>query len=99
MFEKLPILDMIMEPLLSDFRGLSIEKIDWAIVGGESSPHSRPVNPEWVRLIREQCIISNIPFFFKQWGGFKKSQNGRLLDGRVWDEMPVQLKSIARQYL
>lgn len=63
MFEKLPILDMIMEPLLSDFRGLSIEKIDWAIVGGESGSHSRPVNPEWVRLIREQCIISSIPFF------------------------------------
>lgn len=75
MFEKLPILDMIMEPLLSDFQGLSIEKIDWVIVGGESGPHSRPVNPEWVRLIREQCIISNIPFFLS---------NGRIQEIAKW---------------
>ena len=78
-----------LEPLLSDFQDLSIEEIDWVIVGGESGPHSREMNPEWVRSIREQCIIAGTPFFFKQWGGFKKSQNGRLLDGKVWDEMPV----------
>jgi protein gp37 len=64
--------------------------INWVIVGGESGPGSRAMNPEWVRLIRDQCIASDVPFWFKQWGGVQKWRNGRELDGRTWEEMPGQ---------
>ncbi|MEW5744648.1 MAG: phage Gp37/Gp68 family protein [Nitrospirota bacterium] len=79
------------EPLLSDLPDLSLEGIDWVIVGGESGPKSRAMKAEWVRDIREQCIKTNVPFFFKQWGGFRKSKSGRMLDGCVWDEMPAMV--------
>jgi len=62
--------------------------IDWVIVGGESGPGARPMQPEWVRDIRDQCQAAGVPFFFKQWGGTNKKKTGRLLDGRTWDEMP-----------
>lgn len=77
-----------LEPLLGPLSGLILEDIDWVIVGGESGPGARPVNPDWVREIREQCIQASVPFFFKQWGGPVKSKTGRTLDGRTWDEMP-----------
>lgn len=77
-----------MEPLLSNFPRLQLENIDWVIVGGESGPHSRIIHKSWVRNIREQCLSNNVPFFFKQWGGFNKAKSGRILDGRTWDEMP-----------
>jgi len=83
-----------MEPLLSDFPELPISKMDWVIVGGESGPRSRPVQRNWVRNIRENCLSNNVPFFFKQWGGINKKRNGRILDGRTWDEMP----ELAYQY-
>jgi len=68
---------------------LDLRNIHWVIVGGESGPRARPMDPEWVRDIRAQCRKANVPFFFKQWGGVHKSWNGRKLDGRTWDEMPV----------
>lgn len=78
-----------MEPLLSDFPQLQLQNIDWVIVGGESGPRSRKIDKRWVRNIREQCLSNNVPFFFKQWGGFNKAKTGRVLDGRTWDEMPL----------
>ncbi|MCC6346691.1 MAG: phage Gp37/Gp68 family protein [Nitrospirales bacterium] len=78
------------EPLLSDLQDFSLEGIDWIIVGGESGPQSRVMDAAWARNIREQCIRADVPFFFKQWGGFKKSKNGRMLDGCIWNEMPLK---------
>jgi protein gp37 len=77
-----------MEPLLSDFPELPIDEIDWVIVGGESGPRSRIMQSNWVRNIREHCLSRTTPFFFKQWGGVNKKRNGRVLDGRTWDDMP-----------
>ncbi|HWR59322.1 MAG TPA: DUF5131 family protein [Thermodesulfovibrionales bacterium] len=66
--------------------------IDWMIVGGESGPGARPMEPEWVLDIRDQCKIAGSPFFFKQWGGTRKKKAGRMLEGRTWDEMPVMAR-------
>jgi len=77
------------EPLLGPLPGLNLEGIDWVITGGESGPGARPMYPEWVSDIRDQCQIARVPFFFKQWGGTRKKKAGRLLEGRTWDEMPV----------
>jgi protein gp37 len=77
------------EPLLGPMPNLNLKDIDWVIVGGESGPGSRPMDPEWVLDIRDQCKKSGVPFFFKQWGGIRKKKAGRLLEGRTWDEMPV----------
>jgi protein gp37 len=77
-----------LEPLLGPLEGLRLEGIDWVITGGESGPGARPVDPAWVRSIRDQCIAQDVPFFFKQWGGPVKKATGRLLDGRTWDQMP-----------
>ncbi len=79
-----------LEPLLESLPGLDLDGIDWVIVGGESGPGSRPMDPMWVNDIQRQCQHSKVPFFFKQWGGFNKKKAGRLLDGRTWDEMPVR---------
>jgi protein gp37 len=76
------------EPLLGPVGHLNLEGIDWAIVGGESGPGARPMNPAWVIDIRNQCIDNDVAFFFKQWGGVNKKKTGRVLDGRTWDEMP-----------
>ncbi|MCI0387951.1 MAG: phage Gp37/Gp68 family protein [Acidobacteria bacterium] len=78
-----------LEPLLGPLSGLDLKGIDWVIVGGESGPGARPINPEWVKDIRDQCHKARVAFFFKQWGGVRKSRTGRELDGRTWDEMPV----------
>ncbi|HYT50327.1 MAG TPA: DUF5131 family protein, partial [Pyrinomonadaceae bacterium] len=78
-----------LEPLLGPLDGLSLDGIDWVIVGGESGPGSRPMNPEWVMSIRDQCIDADVPFFFKQWGGVWKKRQGRILEGRTWDQMPL----------
>ena len=78
-----------LEPLLGPLPGLDLTGIDWVIVGGESGPGSRPMVPEWVADIRDQCRRAGTPFFFKQWGGFNKKKAGRLLEGRTWDEMPA----------
>ncbi|MFC1678041.1 DUF5131 family protein [Planctomycetota bacterium] len=77
-----------LEPLLGDLGELELSEIDWVIVGGESGPGSRPIEADWVRNIREQCIAQNVAFFFKQWGGVNKKKAGRELDGRIWSQMP-----------
>ena len=77
-----------LEPLLGPLHKLNLRGIDWAIVGGESGPGARPVNPAWVTDIRDQCLKANVAFFFKQWGGVQKKRTGRTLEGRTWDQMP-----------
>ena len=79
-----------LEPLLSPMPNLDLAGIDWAIVGGESGPGSRPMSREWAADIRDQCLRAGVPFFFKQWGGANKKKAGRLLDGRTWDQMPAR---------
>jgi len=76
------------EPLLEDLGMLDLAGISWVIVGGESGPHSRTMQPGWVEIIRLQCVEQNVPFFFKQWGGTRKKVAGRILNGRTYDEMP-----------
>jgi protein gp37 len=78
-----------LEPLLGPLPKLDLAGIDWVIVGGESGPGARPMDPAWVIDIRDQCQEARVPFFFKQWGGTRKKKTGRELDGRTWDEMPV----------
>jgi protein gp37 len=77
-----------LEPLLGPLDNLDLEGIDWTIAGGESGPAARPMDPTWVRSIRDQCVSAGVAFHFKQWGGVQKKQTGRLLDGRTWDEFP-----------
>lgn len=77
-----------LEPLLGPLQQLDLDGIDWVITGGESGPGARPLHPEWVRDIRDQCIDAGVAFHFKQWGGVFKKRHGRELDGRTWDEMP-----------
>lgn len=77
------------EPLIGPVNALNLSNIDWVIVGGESGPGARPVKEEWIIDIRDKCTESDVPFFFKQWGGVRKKKNGRILKDRVWDEMPV----------
>jgi protein gp37 len=76
------------EPLLGAIPRLPLEGIHWVIVGGESGPGSRNIDPRWVRKIRDRCIAQGVSFFFKQWGGTRKKVTGRELDGRTWDELP-----------
>lgn len=83
------------EPLLEDVGILDLNEIHWVIVGGESGPKSRQMKIEWVENIQRQCKEQSVQFFFKQWGGWgadgkrrSKKANGRLLDGRTWDDMP-----------
>lgn len=76
------------EPLLGPLDDLDVAGIGWVITGGESGPRARPLQPEWVRDIRDRCVRAGVPFFHKQWGGRTPKQGGRLLDGVQWDEMP-----------
>ena len=78
-----------LEPLLGDLGELDLDEIDWVIVGGESGPKAREMKVEWVKSIRDKCISYDIPFFFKQWGGTRKSKTGRQLDGRTWQDLPT----------
>jgi protein gp37 len=93
------------EPLLGPLPGLPLVGIHWVIVGGESGPGARPMDPAWARDIRTQCERAGVPFFFKQWGAWGpkpgafgaptvmhrmgKKAAGRVLDGRTWDGMPA----------
>ena len=77
-----------LEPLIGPLDHLRLDGIDWVIVGGESGPGARPMNADWVLSIRDQCLSAEVPFFFKQWGGVRKKQFGRTLEGRTWDQMP-----------
>jgi len=76
------------EPLLEDLGAIDLEGIHWVIVGGESGPGARPMKKEWVLSIRDQCARAQVPFFFKQWGGVRKNQAGRQLDGKFYDGIP-----------
>jgi protein gp37 len=76
------------EPLLEDLGSLDLAGIDWVIVGGESGPGARPMKKEWVTSIRDQCKEAAVAFFFKQWGGVRKSLAGRKLEGKTYDEFP-----------
>ena len=78
-----------LEPLLGPIPNLDLKGIDWVIVGGESGPRSRPMLHEWVTDIRDQCLTAGVPFFFKQWGGVNKKKTGRILDGKIWNQMPL----------
>jgi protein gp37 len=78
-----------LEPLLGPLHNLNLRGIDWAIVGGESGPGARWIDPAWVTDLRDQCLRARVPFFFKQWGGVHKKKSGRTLEGRTWDEMPT----------
>jgi protein gp37 len=79
-----------LEPLLGPLPRLNLKDINWVIVGGESGPGARPVLEEWVIDIRDQCKARRVPFFFKQWGGVQKKRAGRLLQGKVYSQMPEQ---------
>ncbi len=76
------------EPLLEDLGRFDLAGISWVIVGGESGAGARPMKRDWVVSIRDQCYAQEVPFFFKQWGGVRKSLNGRELDGKTYDEYP-----------
>ncbi len=76
------------EPLLENLGALDLSGIHWVIVGGESGPGARPMKKEWVLSIRDQCRRAGVPFFFKQWGGVRKSATGRRLEGRTYDQFP-----------
>jgi protein gp37 len=78
------------EPLLGPLE-LDLTGIHWVITGGESGPKHRPIKEKWVRSIRDQCRGEKVAFFHKQWGGVRPKSNGRELDGRTWDEMPIVL--------
>ena len=76
------------EPLLEDLGRVDFTGVDGVIVGGESGAKARPLDPEWVRSLREQCDAAGVAFFFKQWGGVRKATTGRVLDGRTYDALP-----------
>jgi len=77
------------EPLLGPIGRLPLGGVHWVIVGGESGPGSRPMESSWVEHIRDQCVSSSVPFFFKQWGGVRKHETGRELGGIIWEQMPT----------
>ena len=82
-----------LEPLIGPLPNLNLNSIDWVIVGGESGHKARPMDPDWVLDLQEQCEESKVAFFFKQWGGKNKKKAGRELNGQTYDEMPdVELK-------
>jgi len=83
------------EPLLGPLTGLDLSGVGWLIAGGESGPRHRSMDPDWARQLRDQCLAMGIPFFFKQWGGRTPKEGGRLLDGRVWDEMPASAAAVS----
>ncbi len=77
-----------LEPLLGPIPNLNLKGINWVIVGGESGPKARPIQKDWVTDIRDQCLDTNTPFFFKQWGGKNKKKTGRKLEKKTWSQMP-----------
>ena len=76
------------EPLIGQVGRLDFSGIDWAIVGGESGPHARPMDEDWALNLRDQCVAQNVAFFFKQWGGVRPKSGGRKLKGREWSQYP-----------
>ncbi|HET7100816.1 MAG TPA: phage Gp37/Gp68 family protein [Terriglobia bacterium] len=80
------------EPLLEDLGKINLDGVHWVIVGGESGPGARQMKGDWVLSIRDQCRWAGVPFFFKQWGGVRKSAAGRLLQGRTYDGFPARTR-------
>jgi protein gp37 len=78
------------EPLIGSLSELKLEEVDWLVAGGESGPAARPLNAQWVRELRDNCKLSGVKFFFKQWGGVVKKRGGdeATLDGRRWIQYP-----------
>jgi protein gp37 len=76
------------EPMLGRIKKLPLRGIHWVIVGGESGPNFRRIDPAWVQEVRDQCLSASVPFFFKQWGGLRPKSGGRTLGGRTWDQSP-----------
>jgi protein gp37 len=76
------------EPLLGPLPSLDLADVDWVIAGGESGPNARPMRESWLLDIRDKCLASGVPFFFKQWGGRTPKAGGRVLAGQTWDQMP-----------
>lgn len=76
------------EPLLGSLKDISLEEINWVIVGGESGPKSREMKKGWVLELKDLCEKDGVAFFFKQWGGINKKKSGRMLDGKTYDEYP-----------
>ena len=85
------------EPLIGPLGNINLRGIDWVIAGGESGPRARPMDPAWVRDVRDQSVRAGVSFFFKQWGGVQKKRHGRELEGRTWDEMP-ELVTISQKF-
>jgi protein gp37 len=85
---SVPIRFISVEPLLEDLGRIDLDGIHWVIVGGESGVGARRLDPNWARSIRDQCRAAGVHFFFKQWGGVRKSKTGRVLDGQIYDEIP-----------
>jgi protein gp37 len=87
------------EPLLQDLGAIDLTGIHWVIVGGESGPGARPLQKSWVLNIRDRCAARNIPFFFKQWGGVRKSEAGREIDGITYDGLPNRgpIRTVSRE--
>lgn len=79
------------EPLIGPLDNIELRGIDWVIVGGESGPGARPMEKEWALTLLNKCLSSNVPYFFKQWGGVNKKAAGRVLEGQVWDQRPSSL--------
>lgn len=80
-----------LEPLLGPIALHDLRGIHWVITGGESGPASRPLEPSWIRSIRDDCVAQNVAFHFKQWGGKNKKSTGRVLDNKTWDQIPRPL--------
>lgn len=86
------------EPLLEDLGEIDLSGMDWVIVGGESGPGARFLDPAWVRNLRDQCASARVPFFFKQWGGVQKNLHGRRLDGRLHSAFPKHPRRLAPDF-
>lgn len=81
------------EPLLGPLDQINLASVDWVIAGGESGPRHRPVDPRWLTGLRDCCVSAKVPFFFKQWGGRTPKHGGRLLEGKLWEQMPVPVST------
>jgi protein gp37 len=86
------------EPLIGPITRLDLKGIDWVIVGGESGPRARPIDPRWVIDIRNQCVEAKVAFFFKQWGGRSPKAGGRLLEGQEWNQFPTRPVGSSQRY-
>jgi protein gp37 len=84
------------EPLLESLGRIDLKGIQWVIVGGESGPGARPMQKAWVEEIKRQCEIAKVAFFFKQWGGVNKRKAGRLLNGKLWEDVPEDSGQMTR---